>query len=179
MDPTAPRALSTLVVNVAALAREEIGSTREYRVESARFQCDGARGELDGSLRLLRTDRTILAAAAFSTELPDECGACLEPIAVRLRIEFEEEFWPSHDPIGGDAIEIPPEREGFPIIDSEIDLAEPVRQYAVMARPMSPRCGAGCPGAGLPPPGEPEIDPRWAPLAALQLDAGEPAAGPG
>ena len=179
MEPTAPRTLSTLVVNVAALAREEIGSIRDYRVESAWFRCDGAEGELDGSLRLLRTDQTILASAELSTGLPDACGACLEPITVGLRIEFEEEFWPSHDPIGGGAIEIPPEREGFPIIDSEIDLAEPVRQYAVMARPMSPRCGEGCPGAALPPPGEPEIDPRWAPLAALQLNAGGPAAGPG
>lgn len=165
--PPGGRALSALVVNVAALMQEAIGATREYRVDAAPFSIDGGDMPIGGRLRLLRTDRTILATARFSATAEDVCGGCLEPIRVPLRLEFDEEFWPGRDPAGGRAAEIPPEREGFPIVDSEIDLSEAVRQYAVMARPISPRCGEGCPGADAGG-AEPEMDGRWAALAAVR-----------
>ena len=165
--PPGDRALAAPVVNVAALMQESIGSTREYRVDAVPFSIDGGELPLDGRLRLLRTDRTILATARFTATAEDVCGGCLEPIRVPLRLEFDEEYWPGRDPADGRAVEIPPEREGFPIVDSEIDLSEAVRQYAVMARPISPRCGDSCPGveAGG---AEPEMDGRWAALAAVR-----------
>lgn len=161
------RAIAALAVNVAALMQEPIGAIREYRVEAAPFSLDGSETPFDGRLRLLRTDRTIMATARLAATAEDVCGGCLEPIRVPLRVEFDEEYWPGHDPADGRAIEIPPEREGFPIVDSEIDLTEAVRQYAVMARPMSPRCGDRCPGVGAAG-SEPGIDGRWAALAAVR-----------
>ena len=173
-----PRPISSLVVNVAALLQEAIGAVREYAVADAPFHLDGEAVPLGGWLRLLRTDRTILASASLATAVPDICGACLEPITVDLALEFEEEFWPPHDPLDGSEIDVPPEREGFPIIDSEIDLAEPVRQYAVMARPMGPRCGSACPGAPGQAEAEPPADDRWAPLLSLRTEIGGSAATP-
>ncbi len=170
-----PRTTSSLVLNVAALFQESIGAAREYEIADAPFRIDGCGTSLGGRLRLLRTDRTILASASLAAVVPDICAACLEPISLDLALEFEEEFWP---PLNGDGDGIPPEREGFPIIDSEIDLAEPVRQYALMARPMSPRCGDACPGAAGPVEAEPPVDGRWAPLLALRSETGGSAAAP-
>lgn len=173
-----PRPISSLVLNVAALFQESIGAVREYEIADAPFEIDGSATSLRGRLRLLRTDRTILASASLAAPVPDVCAACLEPISLDLALEFDEEFWPSRDPFDGSGIEIPPEREGFPIIDSEIDLAEPVRQYALMARPMSPRCGGACPGAAGLAEAEPPMDDRWAPLLPLRAETGGSAAAP-
>lgn len=170
-----PRTVSSLVLNVAALVQESIGAVREYEIADAPVRIDGSDTALGGRLRLLRTDRTILASASLAAAVPDVCAACLEPITLDLALEFEEEFWPPPD---GSGDGIPPEREGFPITDSEIDLAEPVRQYALMARPMSPRCGGACPGTAGLAEAEPPVDDRWAPLLSLQAETGGSAAAP-
>ena len=75
------------------------------------------------------------------------------------------------DMISGIAIEPPPERAGFSVIDGQIDLSEAVRQYTEMERPMSPRCGADCLGLDASASTEAPVDARWAALATLKLDS--------
>ena len=155
------RVTDSLVINVSTLLREPIGAVRLFEVR--------AEG-VGGSLRLLRTDQSILATAALTTEAAEVCGGCLAEIAVPLAVSFDEEFWPPADLLTGAAVEPPPERVGFAVADGQIDLGEAVRQYVELARPMSPRCGSACPGVGVEAAGEPPMDPRWAALAALQIE---------
>ncbi len=163
------RRTTSLLINVSTLLQESIGSLRLYEVESARGA--GLDGEVNGSLRLLRTDQSIMATAMLRTAVSDVCGSCLEDIALDLELSFDEEFWPSMDMITGTSIEPPPERAGFAVIDGQIDLSEAVRQYVDMGRPMSPRCGSDCLGLDTSTSTEPPVDARWSALSALKIES--------
>ncbi len=169
------RTATSLLINVSTLLQEPIGSLRQFEMDVLGEDCVGVPGglvsPLRGSLRLLRTDQSILATAALSTTVDDVCGSCLEQIKVALELDFDEEFWPSFDVVTGLRIEPPPERAGFAAIDGQIDLSEAVRQYVEMERPMSPRCGSECPGLETNTSARPEIDPRWAALSTLQIES--------
>ncbi len=166
---TPVRRTTSLLINVSTLLQEPIGSLRRFDVDRARGA--GLSGEVSGSLRLLRTDQSVLATASLSTAVGDVCGGCLEEIELQLELSFDEEFWPAMDAFSGIAIEPPPERVGFSVIDGQIDLSEAVRQYVDMGRPMSPRCGSDCPGLDTSASTEPPVDARWAALSALKIDS--------
>ena len=163
------RQTASLLINVSTLLQEPIGALRRFEVDVLR--APGLDAGVNGSLRLLRTDQSILATAALTTSVADICGGCLEAVTVEIEVEFDEEFWPSADAASGLSLEPPPERVGFAVIDGQIDLSEAVRQYVEMNRPMSPRCGADCAGLERSLLPEPSVDPRWAALAALQLES--------
>ena len=165
---TARRRTSSLQINVSTLLQESIGAVREFEIEEAEFAYEGPR-TVAGSLQLLRTDRSLLAHGRLRTCVDEICGGCLAPLRLELALEFDEEFWPPTDALTGRAIEPPAERDGFAVLDGQLDLTEVVRQYVEMARPISPRCAADCPGLGsVSAEGEPPIDDRWAALASLR-----------
>ncbi len=164
----AVRRTTSLLINVSTLLQEPIGSLREYEIDAARGA--GLASAVSGGVRLLRTDQSILATASLETTVGDLCGGCLQELELPLEMSFDEEFWPDSDAALGVAIEPPPERAGFAVIDGQIDLSEAVRQYVEMGRPMSPRCGEDCPGLQNEEPQEAPIDDRWSALAALKLE---------
>ena len=144
-----PTPTASLLLNVSTLLQEPVGAVRDYHLHTA---------TLDGPLRLLRTDQSLLVSGRLETTAEDICGACLAPLSLSLRLEFDEEFWPAAAPL-----------DGFAVLDGQLDLTEVVRQYVEMARPISPRCAADCPGLGSAQAGgEPQIDDRWAALASLR-----------
>jgi len=160
--------MTSLLINVSTLLQEPIGSLRRYEVADARGA--GLESGISGSLRLLRTDQSVLVTASLSTAARDLCGGCLQELELPIELAFDEEFWPASDAALGVAIEPPPERAGFDVIDGQIDLSEAVRQYLEMGRPMSPRCGEDCPGLTDHEPQEAPVDDRWSALAALKLE---------
>ncbi len=164
----AVRRTTSLLINVSTLLQESIGSVRQYEVQSASGA--GIEAPVSGSLRLLRTDQSVLATAALTTSVTDVCGGCLQELEVPLSVQFDEEYWPASDPTFGVAIEPPPERAGFAATDGQIDLSEAMRQYVEMGRPMSPRCGSDCPGLATDEESETRLDDRWSALAALKLE---------
>ena len=168
------RPLQALLINVSTLLQEPIGALRRYRLESVPFATPPAVSPLSGDLKLLRTDQSLLATASLQLSIEDICGVCLQAVTLPLELDFDEEYWPGQDPFSGERIEAPPEREGFDVIDGQIDLSEAVRQYVEMSRPISPRCGAECPGMGADAaPLEPAGDQRWAALSALREQLSE------
>lgn len=173
--PSAGQRIDSLLINVSTLLQEAVGATREYELAGGEFRYDGAVRPIAGAVRLLRTDQSVLVSGSLQASTEDVCGACLSPVALELQIEFDEEFRPA----GAAQTEDPfAEPDGFAVVDGQIDLSEVVRQYAEMARPMSPRCGAECPGAAADPGAgeqgdEQPIDARWAALSKLQ-NSGQP-----
>ena len=163
---TAVRQTTSLLFNVSTLLQEPIGSLRRFEVVGARGP--GIAANVEGSLKLLRTDHSILATAEFSTQVDDLCGSCLEDIRLTVDVSFDEEFWPPADAISGLPLEPPPERFGFSVIDGQLDLSEAVRQYVELDRPMSPRCGPDCQGLKTDSSAEAPVDDRWSALAALK-----------
>jgi uncharacterized protein len=97
-----------------------------------------------------------------------------------LTLNIEEEFSPTTDVVSGAVLPLPEEPGSFTINEHHVlDLAEAVRQYALLTLPMKPLCREDC--AGLcsscghnlnqgPCDCQPQIvDPRWSKLKELAL----------
>lgn len=160
-----------LVFNVSTLLMEPLGSTREYAVSEAVFRSDEGRSPVSGRVLLTRTDGSVLAEGELTLEVEEICGRCLASFRQTLTVELVEEFWPEYDPLSQEQVEIPEGREGFPVIDSLLDLQEALRQYVEMGRPMQPICRLDCAGPRDAAGGnEPPVDHRWDVLEELRRE---------
>jgi len=166
-------------INVSQLLREPIGSTRDYPVnEEIDISEGGDPHPVRGEIRLLRTQRSILAKCSLSTDIELVCSRCLSPFHHPLSVNFEEEYRPTVDADTGAPLPAPEDSNSFTIDEHHIlDTTEATRQYALTAVPMKPLCRQDCPG--LCPrcghnlnngecscPAE-SSDPRWSKLARL------------
>lgn len=177
-----------LTFNVAQLLKESIGATRAADVVvelhrlvpelAAELGADDTEpAELAGPVRLMRTGGDVLVQGQLDAELILPCARCLAPVRVPLHVELEEVFSPTLDVITGQAI-VPEEEDQALWIDEHhiLDLREVLRQNVLLAVPMRPLCRPDCRGL-CPTCGQnlnegpcscqPELDPRWARLAAL------------
>jgi uncharacterized protein len=158
-------------INVAQQLKQSVGYAHRYQIsEREPF--------LEGEVRLLRTNRSILATARLRTKVRSECSRCLEEFESPLTVDFEEEYFPSKDVLSGSSLPVPEGVEGF-IIDENhmLDLTEAIRQHIMLALPMKPLCRQDC--AGLCPVcgqnlnygacncAQRHLDSRWAPLQGL------------
>lgn len=174
-------------INVASLLQEPVGSTREIGIELDTLHLDDELTARDvrAEARLTRLKDAILVAANVQAMVPLECATCLAEFNQPVSESFSEPFRQTVDVRTGATIPEAPngadaERDdepAFTIDEShELDLAEALRQWVVLAIPMQPSCGPDCPG---PPPGatrdDEAIDDRFASLAGL-LDDEEPGA---
>ena len=163
--------------NVSQQLKEPIGSTRSHQVDETVDIGDQQR-PVEGRVTLTRTDRGILVQGTLHTQIGVTCSRCLSPCPCPLGLALEEEYFPTTDVLTGAPLPVPDESGGFAIDEHHIlDLAEAIRQYAVLATPMKPLCQDDC--AGLCPtcghnlnlgPCEcprQEIDPRWSALRKL------------
>jgi uncharacterized protein len=170
-----------LQFNVASLMRAGIGATSDAPLSPGRIQGDGAGTLVEGDVRLLRTNRGILATVRARLEVDLECARCLATLRDTVECAFDEEFLPVIDVVSGARLNLEDAIEAFRVDEHDIlDLAEALRQYGVAAEPMAPVCTDTC--RGLCPLcgadlneapcacGEP-MDPRWAQLQALMITA--------
>jgi len=184
--------------NVAQLLKEPVGAVRQYQlnedISSLDLELD-LLGPLVGPVQIMRTNSGVLVTSDLRTAVRVNCGRCLEPIVMPLRIQLEESFRPltevetgrylRPDEFEGDSADF--EDEALLIDEHHIlDITEVVRQNIWLAMPMYPSCnweGAGeCPNliaqraalqqsavaeeeADALPEG---VDPRWAALLKLR-----------
>ena len=139
------------VVNVAALLREQTGSTRSYRfhIDSFRLDDDLNAVDLSGFLRLTRLSDAILVSVNGDVSVELECQRCLEQFSLPVPIAFDEQFRIAYDVRHGTVIEGETEvEEERPEVSEnhELDFSEPMRQEIIVALPMRPVCGPQCPG---------------------------------
>jgi len=164
-------------INVSQLLKENIGSIRDYEVDTS-IDIEGKDSTVQGEIRLMRTDRGILARTTLKTNINISCSRCLSPFDYALVLNIEEEYFQTIDISTGTALPSPEEPGSFTVDENNIlDLSEAIRQYALLAIPMKPLCHEEC--AGLCPvcgvnlnqsscdcPSRP-ADPRWAELNKL------------
>jgi uncharacterized protein len=169
-------------IHVSQELRQPVGSESVVELrQRTLFLDDGADlNDLDGTARLLRTDRGLLVTVAARATLRGTCSRCLAAAESPIAIAFREEFIPVIDPVSQKHITPQESEEGF-VIDADmlLDLGEPLRQYALMSAPSKPLCRPDCAGlcptcgANLndgPCACPPAADDRWRALAALQQD---------
>ena len=173
-------------INVSQLLKALIGSIRSYKINDIIDVADDGRSSMvQGEIKLMRTDRGILARGILHTEVEVTCSRCLSLFSCPLTLKIEEEYFPTVDVTYGVPLPLPEEPGCFTIDEHHIlDLTEAIRQYAMLAIPMKPLCRGNC--AGLCPNcghnlnHEPcnclpqEIDPRWSKLTELLLTNDKP-----
>ena len=168
-------------INVSQLLKAPIGSIRNYKMnENVYITGDGDGSRVQGEVKLMRTDRSILAKAKLYTEVEVACSRCLSSLSCPLTLNVEEEYFPTVAVVDGTAPP-PPDEPGAFTIDKHhiLDLTEVIRQYALLAIPMKPLCRADCTGLSpnygqslnegschCPPQ---ETDPRWSTLKEFSL----------
>lgn len=173
-----------VLFNVSQLLQEPIGAERTYDVDEtvAGVDEDGASLEVRGWVRLLRTNRGLLASGELDALTRGACGRCLRPVETPVHVTIEEEYLPTVDVTTGQPLPRQGDKDGaFFEIDAHhhVDLTEAVRQALVVNEPMRPLCRPDCAGlcnqcgADLNEgpcacPAEPADD-RWAALRGLKL----------
>lgn len=166
-------------INVSQQLKGTIGSIRSYPV-SVVMDIGGNSSLVNGEIRLMRTDRGIMAKGTLHTEIELTCSRCLSLFRYPLTLDIEDEYFPTLDMITDATLPLPDEPECFTIDEYNIlDLTETIRQYALLATPMKSLCRIDC--AGLCPgcghnlnqsacdcPAQ-VIDPHWSKLRELVL----------
>ena len=139
-----------LVWNIAGLLADDPGADRVHEISDAAVDL----GEdlrlsqpIAGRVRLLRTNRGVLAHADLRTALQLECSRCLRDIDHPVDIRFEEEYLPALDLVSGRPLPTDDEPDVARLTDHhELDLAPPVREAILLAEPIAPLCQPDCPG---------------------------------
>jgi uncharacterized protein len=173
-----------MIYNVASLLTGSLGDSEQYEIENEHIVIDGySLKEINGSVRLMRTDATVLVSGDFESVTHNSCGRCLEPATVYVNVTMEEEFSPTNINLMGDKGSRPDEEDysydPVLVIDEQnsLDLTEGLGQAFLSALPIAILCKEDC--LGICPICtvnrniiqcscvESSVDPRWAGLAGL------------
>jgi uncharacterized protein len=142
-----------LAWNVAGLLTDEPGADRVLDVADARIDLgDDLRlaEPIAGRVRLLRTNRGILATADLHTALDLECSRCLREVVYPVELRFQEEYLPALDIATGRPLVTDDEPDVARLTDHhELDLEPSVRDAILLAEPIAPLCRPDCPGLCL------------------------------
>ena len=166
-------------INVSQLLQATVGTTRDYQESEVIDIAGDGKGRLvQGEVRLMRTNRSILVKGALRTEVELTCSRCLSLFSSPLTLDIEEEYIPTVDVVSGVPLVLSEEPGSFTIDEHHvIDLTEAIRQYTLLAIPMKPLCREDCAGlcqhcgynlnqgqCSCP---AQEVDPRWSELTKL------------
>jgi uncharacterized protein len=139
-----------LAWNVAGLLSDDPGADRVLDVDDARIDLgDELRlaEPIAGRVRLVRTNRGILAHADLHTTLDLECSRCLRQVLFPVDIRFQEEYLPALDITTGRPLPTDDEPDVARLTDHhELDLEPSVRDAILLAEPIAPLCQPDCPG---------------------------------
>jgi uncharacterized protein len=160
------------VINVAALLKEPVGSTRNFSINLDRFPLDNdlVAREVEGEMRLTSLTSELLLNAKATAKVELECDRCLRLYDEPVKVTFAAQYEPTIDVRTGHMVEeIGDGEERFAITENhEVDVAEPLRQELIVALPMIARCGPDCPGPIITSTkSDDEIDDRLAELERL------------
>jgi len=133
-------------INVSQQLKAPIGSVRNYEVSEA-VDVAGGSSLVQGEVKLIRTNRSILVKGRLNAEVEVTCSRCLSLFRCPLSVNIEEEYFPATDVVSGTSLPLP-EEPGCFIIDEHhiLDLTEAICQYVLLAIPMKPLCREGCAG---------------------------------
>ena len=127
-------------INVGFIVHEEIGRNHDFPFAFANITLgdDLELRNFDGIINIGRTPQGLVVQADFSAELTLECVRCLTEYEHELDWSFTELY----------AFDNRSETESGLILpeDAQIDLADLLREYALLEVPISPICKPDCQG---------------------------------
>jgi uncharacterized protein len=178
---TAP---APLVYPLAGLLAEPAGTERRYDIHGATIQLPDElhlAEPIDGTVRIIRTNRGVYVDAKLSTTIDGQCSRCLRDIEIPTTVEIHEEVLPRLDPLTGHRVDTTVEPDVARLSDHhELDLAALAAEAISLEQPIAPLCEPDCPGlcatcgerlgSDHAVHEEDEIDPRLAALQAFRVD---------
>lgn len=89
--------LDLMIYNVAGLLTGNLGDTEQYKIENENLELKGqSLKKINGPIRLMRTDKTVLVTAEINAVTHGECSRCLEPASINVFVNMEEEYYPAN-----------------------------------------------------------------------------------
>lgn len=138
--------------NVAGLLMDDEGAEYIYEINDEILSDINGQEftNISGTIRLLRTDRTILVTGNFIAKSKDFCSRCLDITDIMTRIELEEEFSPVNKELMSLTRGVNFETDYDPtlVIDQRntLDLSKVLGEAFSIAAPMAPLCKKSCNG---------------------------------
>lgn len=143
-------AADDLLFNVSGLLAAPAGSVREITVCSPPLDFGPDLHQIrdiEGELRLTRTNRGLLVQGRLTTAIAQACSRCLRDMVWPVEIELEEEALPTLDFVTGLPVNTAEEPDALRLTDHhELDLEDEVRDSLLLAEPIAPLCRDDCPG---------------------------------
>ena len=127
-------------INVGFIAHEEIGRHHDFPFEFDKIKLgdDFELRDFSGVINISRTPQGLFARAEFAAKTTLECVRCLTEFDHRIAWTFEELYAFDARSVTDSGLILPE--------DGQIDVAELLREYALLEIPISPICKADCQG---------------------------------
>lgn len=134
-DPRSP-----LRLNVGFIIHQQIGYTREFPLEVPRVRLDSDLdlSYLDGMVRVSRTPQGLLVQVTLKAKTPAECVRCLTEFQLGLKTVFSELYAFNRRSVSESGLILPE--------DGKINLEPLIREYLLLAMPITPLCRSDCKG---------------------------------
>ena len=128
------------LLNVGFIIRETVGYSRDFQFEDIHIAVppDLELHDLNGAVRIERTNRGLLAHFHMSAVTLTECVRCLNTFPQPLEVNFTELFVFSSQSKNESELVVPN--------DGIIDIAGLVREYMLLEDPIKPLCKPDCKG---------------------------------
>jgi uncharacterized protein len=138
-----PHYRNLLRLNVGFLINAPVGESREidFNVPHISWDDDLKLNNLMGTVRMTRTAQGLLAQVRLHATLLTECGRCLTEFQQLLDVDFTELYAFSRSSVTDSGLILPE--------DGHVDLAPLVREYMLLAIPITTLCKPDCKGLCL------------------------------
>ncbi|HEY3310393.1 MAG TPA: DUF177 domain-containing protein [Anaerolineales bacterium] len=126
-------------LNVGFLINAPIGYNRDFDFYFPKYQHDDLKmTEVEGLVNFGRTPQGLIALGKFSGTTTLECVRCLTEYAQPLLWDFTELYAFKEENMTESGLLVPD--------DAQIDLADLVREFAILEIPIKPLCREDCKG---------------------------------
>jgi len=133
-------ALSPLRLNVGFIVAQTAGYSRDFSLDFPQIHLspDLTLANLTGTCRVTRTPQGLLLQVGLRAQVEAECVRCLVDFSQLLSTDFTELYAFSKRHVTDSGLLLPD--------DYHIDLSPLVREYLLIAMPISPLCRSDCKG---------------------------------